>query len=103
DGGAASAAVGLEHVAVEPERALAERLEVDHRAHSTADQALDLDRASLLTPSPCLTLGPLAGGGGQKRVLGRHPTRAPTGQPAWNSLVDRRRAEDPRAALGQQR
>src|ERR671930_1025206 len=43
---AARAAVGLEHVAVEPERPLPERAEVDHRAQRTPDQALDLDRAA---------------------------------------------------------
>ena len=45
---AAGAAVRLEDVAVEPERPLAERLEVEHRADAAADQALDLDRPPLL-------------------------------------------------------
>src|SRR6266571_8546778 len=36
-------AVGLEHVAVEPQRALAECLEVCDRAQRAADQTLDLD------------------------------------------------------------
>ena len=45
---AARAAVGLQDVAVEPERPLAERLEVGGGAHGPADQALDLDRAPLL-------------------------------------------------------
>ena len=47
DRGAARAAVGLEHVAVDPDRALAERLEVDHAAQRAADQALDLDGAAV--------------------------------------------------------
>src|ERR1051325_2453649 len=42
--GAPRAAVGLEHVAVEPERSLAERLHVGDRAQRPADQPLDLDR-----------------------------------------------------------
>ena len=42
---AARAAVGLEHVAVDVDRALAERLEVDDAAQRAADQPLDLDRA----------------------------------------------------------
>ena len=44
DAGAAGAAVGLQDVAVEPDRALAERLHVDHGAQRAADQALDLGR-----------------------------------------------------------
>ncbi len=41
-GAGAGSAVGLEHVAVDPERALAEGLEIRHRAQAAADQALDL-------------------------------------------------------------
>ena len=48
DRGAARAAVRLEHVAVEPERALAERLEVGDGADGAPDEPLDLDRAPLL-------------------------------------------------------
>ena len=46
---AACAAVGLEHIAVEPERPLAERLEVADRAERTADEPLDLDRPPVRT------------------------------------------------------
>ena len=42
---AARAAVGGEHVAVDPHRALAELLEVDRLAQRAADEPLDLDRA----------------------------------------------------------
>ena len=50
---AARAAVGLEHVAVEPERPLAERLEVADRPERPPDQPLDLDRAARpACPSP---------------------------------------------------
>ena len=48
---AAGAAVGLDHVAVDPDRALAERGEVDHRPQRPADQPLDLDRAPVLLPA----------------------------------------------------
>ena len=44
---AARAAVGLQHVAVDVDRALAERLEVDDAAQRAADQPLDLDRAAV--------------------------------------------------------
>ena len=53
DGRGARAAVGLQHVAVDGDRALAERLQIDHGAQRTADQALDLQRAAaLLAASP---------------------------------------------------
>src|SRR5262249_48167647 len=58
---AAGAAVRLENVAVEVHRPLAERLEVDDRAHRAADPALDLDGAAALLPARRLALGPLAG------------------------------------------
>ena len=48
---ATGAAVGLEHVAIEPDRSFAQRLEVDDRAKRPADQSLDLDRPAAL-PSP---------------------------------------------------
>src|SRR5947207_2563070 len=48
DRGAPRAAVGLQHVAVEIHRALAECLEVDDAAQRSADQTLDLDRAAAL-------------------------------------------------------
>ena len=51
DRGAARAAVGLQDVTVDVDRALAERLEVDHPAQRAADQALDLDRAAV-GPAP---------------------------------------------------
>ena len=51
DRGAAGAAVGLEHVAVDVDRVLAERLEVDHAAQRAPDQPLDLDGAAV-GPAP---------------------------------------------------
>ena len=59
DRGAARAAVGLEDVAVEPQRALAERLEVDHGAQRPADQPLDLDGPALLLARARLARRPL--------------------------------------------
>ena len=48
DRGAAGPAVGLQDVAVDVDRALAERLEVDHPAQRATDQPLDLDAAPVL-------------------------------------------------------
>ena len=41
DAGAARTAVGLHHVAIDVQRALAELFQVDHRAQAAPDQALD--------------------------------------------------------------
>src|SRR5262249_57638838 len=49
-------AVGLEDVAVEPQGALAERLEIDHGTNGAADQPLDLDCSPLLLPTNRLSL-----------------------------------------------
>ena len=53
DRGRARAAVGLQHVAIERDGALAERLQIDDRAQRAADQALDFLRApALLAAAP---------------------------------------------------
>src|SRR5215210_7828097 len=90
---AARAAVGLEHVAVHPERSLAERLQVGDGAQGAADQALDLDGAPLLLACARLALRALAGRGRQERVLGGEPAAARASQPARNLLVERCRAQ----------
>src|SRR5436189_249828 len=46
DGGGARSAVGLEDVAVDPDRVLAERLEIRHGPQRAADQPLDLLRST---------------------------------------------------------
>src|SRR3954453_23886595 len=66
DRGAAGAAVGLEDVAVEPERPLAERAEVRHRPQRAADQPLDLDRPTALLPPRRLPVGAVTGRRGQE-------------------------------------
>src|SRR5579884_743127 len=96
---AARAAVGLEDVAVEPERPRAERLEIDDRANRTADQPLDLDGAPSLLPARGLPLGPVAGRGGQERVLGGQPAAPGAVEPARHALLHRRRAEHLRLPL----
>ena len=96
DGRAAGAAVGLQHVAVEPERPLAERLHVRYGAQRPADQALDLNRAPLLLALARLARRPLAGRGGQHRVLRRQPALSAARHPARDALVERGGAEHPR-------
>src|SRR5437868_4092359 len=103
DGGAARAAVGLEHVAVEPHRPLPERAEVGDRAHRAADQPLDLDRAPLLLAARGLSIDAVARRGRQQRVLRGDPAPPLVAQPPRYLLLDHRRAEDDRLALGDER
>ena len=99
----ARAAVGLEHVAVDPDGALAERLEVDDAAQRAADQPLDLDGAAVRAPLRDVALLALAGGRGQHPVLGGHPAAALSGHPLRHRLLHRRRADHARAAHRDQR
>src|SRR5919204_590441 len=99
DGRAARAAVGLEDVAVEPERALPQDLETGDRPQRAADQPLDLDRPAALPAARGLALRPLAGRGRQERILGGEPAAPLPVQPAGDAVLDRRRAEHLRLAL----
>ena len=96
----AGAAVGLEDVAVDPDRSLAESAEVVDRAQRAAEQALDLDGAPFLPPGAGLALRAHAGRGGQHAVLGGQPAAPRPREPARHAVVERRRAEDARAPEG---
>ena len=96
---AARPAVRLEHVAVEPERALSERLEVGDGAYGAPDEPLDLDRAASLAARAHLAGGALARGRRQQRVLGGHPALPLAHEPARHALLHRRGAQDLRLAL----
>src|SRR5919198_2782871 len=62
DRGAARPPVGLQHVAVEEDRPLAERVVVRHGADRASDQPLNLDRPPALSPLAGLALNALARG-----------------------------------------
>src|SRR6185312_12502165 len=96
---AACPAVGLEDVAVEPERPLPQRLEVGDGADRPADEALDLDRAALLLARRGFALRALAGRARQQRVLRGDPSDATAGHPTGDALLDRGGAEHARLAL----
>src|SRR5262249_60350294 len=89
---AAGPAVGLEHVAVEIDGPFAQRLEVDHRAQRPSDQALDLDRASVLAPSRGGALPSLPRRGRQPPLLRGHPPPAPAPPPPRRPPPPPRRA-----------
>ena len=58
----ARAAVGLQHVAIELDGALAQRLQVEHGAHRAADQALDFLGAAALLAAGRLAVAAGVGG-----------------------------------------
>ena len=86
DRGGAGAAIGFEHVAIERDLVLAQRLHVDHGAQRAADQALDFLRAADLLAGGGLAAGAGAGGARQHAVFGGDPAEALAATPrrqAW--------------------
>ena len=88
DGGGARAAVGLDHVAVEDDGALAQGVHVDDGAQAAADEALDLVGAAADLAAFAFSWGAGDGGAGQHGVLGRDPAAAGVAQPAGDALLD---------------
>ena len=95
-------AIGLDHVAVERDRALAELREVEHRAQRAADQALDFLGAARLLAARRFTVGAGMGRARQHAVLRRHPALARALQPARHPLGERGRAQHSGAAEAHQ-
>jgi hypothetical protein len=94
DGSGASAAVGLEDVAVEDDGALAERLHVDDAAEAAADEALDLMGAAADFAALALACGAGESGAREHAVLSGDPAAAGVAEPAGNTLLDGGVAED---------
>ena len=67
------AAIGLDHVAVEGNRAFTQRRQIDHCAQGAANQALDLHGASTLFTLRRLAPHAHTGGARQHAVFGGHP------------------------------
>jgi hypothetical protein len=76
DAGGAGAAVSLDHVAVKVDGALAEFLQVKHRAHRAADEALDFLRAAALLAAGGFAVAAGVRGAGQHAVFGGDPAFA---------------------------
>src|ERR1700757_4893528 len=88
DCGGAGAAVGLQHVAVDPDLALADLREIRDGAQAAADQPLDLLCAPALA-APCrLALGTGCGRSGQHPVFRRNPALAGIAQKRWHTLLN---------------
>src|SRR5581483_9125 len=97
DGGAARAAVRLQHVAVYPDGALAENGQFGDGAQAASDEALNLHRAPA---GAALGLAGRAGmrGARQHPVLRRHPALILALQKRRHFVLDRSRADDARVA-----
>ncbi len=87
----AGAAVGLDHVAVDGDLALAERFEVDHRAQAAADQPLNFHGAAALLAGGGLAAGALMGRARQHAVFGGDPAAGLALEPGRHAILERRR------------
>ena len=77
-------------------RALAERLHVDHGPQRAADEALDLRGAPVGPAAGDVARLAVAGRGGEHPVLGRHPAAAPAAHPGAARPRPPRRCRSPR-------
>ena len=102
DGGAAGAAVGVQHVAVERDADLAHQGAIHHGAKGAANQALDfLGTAGLLAASR-LTVAARMSGPWQHAVLGGDPPQAGIAQERRHAAFDTGGAEHLRVAHADQ-
>ena len=81
DGGGAGAAIGLDHVAVDADLALTQRLQINDGAQRTTDEALDFLRATALLAGGSLALHAFMGGARQHAIFGGDPALAAVAQP----------------------
>ncbi len=86
DRGGAGAAIGLQHVAVDDDRVLAERLRVDDGPQRAPDQSRDLVGATADAALDALSVVPAVRGAREHGVLGRDPALALAGQPARDAV-----------------
>ena len=89
NGSGARAAVGLDHVAIEPHGALAESLQIGDRAQRAADHALNFERASRLASARRFARRALFGRARQHAVLAGDPAFAGAFQKRGNAVFHR--------------
>ena len=89
DGGGAGAAVGLDDVAVEPDRALAQAAQVGDGAQGAADEALDFVGAAAGASFADLARGSRQCGTGKHAVFAGDPTFAAVAQELRDGFFDR--------------
>src|SRR5262245_3669180 len=90
----AGPAIGLDDVTVDPDRARAERVEIDDRAQAAPDQTLDLVRPSADAPAYRLARDAGPAGARQHGILGGDPTASGIAQKLRHRLLDRGGADD---------
>ncbi|OIQ68746.1 hypothetical protein GALL_496560 [mine drainage metagenome] len=73
DGSGTRTAIGLDNVAIDVQRALAQSVKIDCRAQGTSNQALNLLGAAGLFAARSLPVHACAGGTGQHAVFGGQP------------------------------
>ena len=93
DGCRARAAIGLQHVAINVDRALTELFQVEHRPQRTANQALDLLRAAALLAARGFAVISGVGGAGQHAIFGGDPALTGAFFVTWHFFLNRRRAQ----------
>ena len=98
DRGGPCPAVGLNDVAVDDDRALPERLHVDHRAQRATDETLNLQGPAALAPARRLAWRALARRARKHAVLRGHPSAAAALDPRRHAILEGRVAEHPRVA-----
>ncbi len=98
NGSGARAAIGLEDVAIDPNGALADFLQIDRGAEGTADQALNLAAAAVEFSLRDVTRLSRSGGIREHGIFGCEPTAgdALLSHPARDALFDHRATDDAR-------
>ena len=86
--GRPGATIGLQHVTVEANLALAKRFHIGDSAQGTANQALDFLGPARLFSARGFAIRALMGGAGQHAVFGCDPARARPAHPLWNTLFN---------------
>lgn len=94
----ARAAVGLDHVAIEVQRAWAERVQIEYRAQRAADQALNFLRSAGLLAARRFAVAARVRRTRQHPVFGGEPALAALAQEFGHALGDARRADHFRVA-----
>src|SRR6185437_13321590 len=86
--------IGLEHVAIDADLALAEGREVDDGAQAAADEALDFLGAAALPATRRLAVGARMGRARQHAIFGGDPAAPGVTQEGRHFLLDRGGAQD---------
>src|SRR5271169_1349491 len=98
DRGGARAAVGLDHVAIDPDGALAQAGEVGHGPQAAPDQALDFVRAPAGAALCDFPRRAGQGGAGKHAVFARDPSLARVAHELRDGFLNRSGANDTRIA-----